>query len=149
MKLWLPPVLVVGSFAAFVVLLRADPPAFMVDANKWFIEYPEVGTAPALEVQGAVNGRDVFLQITTDNFSFSENCAAVASATMGHAHIYIDGVKHKSVYQAGTVLKNLEPGKRKISVSLNVLPDHKFITHNGVPIQSSIWIEIANDSANG
>ncbi|OED38688.1 hypothetical protein AB833_18535 [Chromatiales bacterium (ex Bugula neritina AB1)] len=141
---WMLHVLLpVGStFALFIVFMQMDANSINT-FNDHFVEYPILEDAPSLHVDAVVNNHRVFLTMRTSNFTFSRNCIVADGETLfGHAHIYLDDTKHSSVYTPNSILENLSPGSHTVTVYLNVLPDHKFLTSNGKPIHRSIEINI-------
>ena len=98
---------------------------------------------PTIDVVARTSVDQVFFQLVTDNFVFSRDCADSENVTAGHAHVYVDSVRISSMYGSASVIKIPQPGLHKISVSLNVLPDHKFVSHKGVPVRETVVVDIA------
>ena len=64
----------------------------------------------------------------------------------GHAHIYLDGRKIDSVYEPLALPPKLAAGKYRLAVSSNLLPEHKAILVDRVPVSSEI--DLKNKESN-
>ena len=82
------------------------------------------------------------LQVTTRNFAFAPADAGRENVTgEGHAHLYVNGVKHSRLYGPWTHLDGLPEGEVEISVTLNT-NDHRPIAVNGTPVTARQIIEV-------
>lgn len=87
-----------------------------------------------------VQGWNLELQVT--NFRFApEQINRKSLTTEGHAHLYIDGKKVTRLYGSWYHLTTLEPGQRKITVTLNA-NGHEELTVDGQPIAASAIVQV-------
>lgn len=66
----------------------------------------------------------------------------------GHAHIYVNGVKHGRVYTEWNHLGKLEPGEYNIAVTLNA-NTHADYTSNGLPVIASKTVTVPEPGSHG
>jgi len=105
------------GFLLLVVLLRADIGSALFDENRLFYKVPDSVPSPALQLDLA------------------------GEPLVGHAHVYLNGRKIASVFEPRAFLpelSDLAPGKHRLTVSLNILPDHRAIMIDGEPVSSDI-----------
>ena len=82
---------------------------------------------------GATGG--FVVAITTTGFTFDESAVDGDHVDgIGHAHIYVDGVKVSRIFTDSYQLEPLEPGEHQIRVELNS-NDHRVYTSGGLAIQ--------------
>ncbi len=74
------------------------------------------------------------LHVITENFTFSPLAAGSAHVPgQGHAHVYVNGVKHGRVYGPWMHLDGLPKGRVEVSVTLNT-NDHRPLSAGGSPV---------------
>lgn len=123
-------------FGGYYSLLQANPPSWLSNKNRLFQEIQPNQKEPTLTVEKIQTGHVLELILDTDNFKFSEACnTSPDEELMGHAHIYIDGKKVGTVYEPKATLVLDEPGIHQVTVTLNALPSHRFLSINGKAIQ--------------
>ncbi|MEM6638839.1 MAG: hypothetical protein AAF610_02965 [Pseudomonadota bacterium] len=91
-------------------------------------------------VDDAISGINLYLD--TVNFDFDAhqvNSAVVMNE--GHAHLYVDGVKHARLYAPYFHLAGLSPGPHELTVAL-LAHDHYAFALKGVPISDSITVVV-------
>ncbi|MEW9918086.1 hypothetical protein AB2B41_00590 [Marimonas sp. MJW-29] len=82
------------------------------------------------------------LHVMTENFAFSPLNASGRNLTgEGHAHLYVNGVKHGRLYAEWMHLDNLPKGEVEIAVSLNT-NDHRPLAVGGSAITARQIIEV-------
>lgn len=91
-------------------------------------------------MQDVVNGVNLKLQVS--DFSFTpENVNQVNVSNEGHAHLFIDGVKHGRVYGEWFYVGDLELGPHEFVVKLSQ-NDHSDHLENGIAIQSGQTFDV-------
>lgn len=116
------------------VTAGAMPMAQMVDhgAHHGTLEVDAVGAPQvALSVtRDALDGWNVTLQ--TANFTFTPDAPGKDHAPgTGHAHLFIDGVKHARLYSPHFHLPELPPGTYEVTVSLATNAHDYYIVGGG------------------
>jgi len=137
------------GFLLLVVSLRTDVGTALFDEDRLFFKVPDSIPKPALRLELNSTGGVQVLRIRTENFVFANMCELPRAdePLVGHAHLYIDGRKIGSVYEPQAFLPQLSelpPGNHRITVSLNILPDHSAITVDGMPVSSDIDFFVAD-----
>ena len=135
--------LLCAGFLMFVMLLRLDVGTALFDEDRLLFNVPDSVPAPELQLELRATGGIHVLRLHTENFIFANMCKLpkAGEALVGHAHLYIDGRKISSVYEPQVFLPQLTelpPGKHKLTISLNILPDHSAITVDGAPVTSDL-----------
>ena len=101
-------------------------------------EHVSVKVGAVAESEGGVN-----LYLLTHGWTWSpENVNNRHVPGEGHAHIYVDGVKVGRAYGPYHYLSGLEPGERRIRVTLNS-NDHSALTYEGQPVEASTTVTVA------
>lgn len=134
--------ILVSGFATLVLLLRADFGMALFDKERFFFTVPDSMPAPTLRVELADWGGEQLLRLHTENFRFANYCqtAEIGQSLSGHAHLYVNGRKVASIYEPMTFLPKLPTGKHRITISLNVLPDHRAILVGSTPVSADVVI---------
>ena len=140
-----------AGFLLLVILLRTDVGASLFDQDSLFYELPDSALTPKLELELDFAGDNYAVRIHTENFLFAHMCTnpETDEVLVGHAHVYLDGRKIDSVYEPLALLPKLAAGKYRLTVSLNLLPDHKAILVNGVPVSTEIELVIPESNNRG
>lgn len=82
------------------------------------------------------------LEVMTDKFAFSPQNASLENvAGEGHAHVYVNGMKHGRLYATWTHLAVLPKGEVEVSVSLNS-NDHRPLFVGGKPVAATQTITV-------
>lgn len=82
------------------------------------------------------------LELQVANFKFApERVNQEGDYTEGHAHLYINGKKITRIYGNWYYLSSLEPGRNKITVTLNA-NNHHTLTYKGTVIENSQFVEV-------
>jgi hypothetical protein len=125
---------------ALVALLRADLGQYLVTQDDLFYRLPPSVLAPTLRLRLDKLGSAPVLRLVTENFRFADYCEPpkAGEPIVGHAHLYLNGRKHASVYEPVIFLHHLPPGEQIVTVSLNVLPDHRTIMVDGMPVSQEL-----------
>jgi len=131
------------GFLLLVVLLRADIGSALFDENRLFYKVPDSVPSPALQLDLEYTGGAHVLNLNTEHFRFADVCRTpqAGEPLVGHAHVYLNGRKIASVFEPRAFLpelSDLAPGKHRLTVSLNILPDHRAIMIDGEPVSSDI-----------
>ena len=86
------------------------------------------------------------LEAKVSNFRFApEDVNTAAKPGEGHAHLNVNDKKIARLYGSWYYLEKLQPGKNKISVSLNA-NTHENLTHNGEMIQDTEIVTVPASS---
>lgn len=86
----------------------------------------------------------VDVNIATEGFRFAPDLVDQPHASgVGHAHIYLNGVKLGRVFESHYHIADLEPGQNVIRVSLNS-NDHSELTYDGAPVESTAIVVVPN-----
>ncbi len=86
------------------------------------------------------------LEARVSNFRFApEDINTADRPGEGHAHLYVNGKKITRLYGSWYYLEKLQPGKNKITVSLNA-NSHEILTHNGEMIQDTEIVTVPASS---
>ncbi|WP_274364579.1 hypothetical protein [Paenibacillus thermotolerans] len=80
---------------------------------------PKEEYKPTLDVALEIDGNDVTVTIITDLSISAEHYGHAREAGEGHIHMYLDDGPKEGVKQEKTVIKDLDPGKHKLRVSLH------------------------------
>lgn len=147
----------------FDVELHLNPPA----DHSGMSMGPESGTVPAAD--GMTHGGPVpapegmgvsislapdsedglNLQILTTGFEWSpEGAGGEHVAGEGHAHVYVDGIKHARAYGPWLHLAGLEAGIRQVRVTLNA-NNHGEYARDGQPLAAEASAEVTVAGAGG
>lgn len=134
-------ILIVG-FVTLVVLLRTDFGTTLFDKEQLFYMVPASMPTPTLRVESGEWAGERILRLHTENFRFASYCKApeTGQPLSGHAHLYVDGRKVMSVYKPVIFIPKLPVGKHRLTISLNVLPDHRAIMVEGRPVSMDVDI---------
>jgi len=140
--------MLIAGFILLVVLLRTDLGTALFDKERLFYKVPLTIPKPELHLELDSTGGSHMLWLHTENFVFANMCKTpkAGESIVGHAHLYINGRKTGSLYEPHVYLPELSelpPGNHKLTVSLNILPDHRSITVNGVPVSADIDFFVA------
>lgn len=132
-----------AGFILLVVLLRTDIGSVLFDEDRLFYKVPSSVPAPALQLKLDYTGGTHVLHMNTTHFVFANLCKIpqAGESLVGHAHVYLDGRKIGSVYEPLAFLpqlSSLSPGNHRLTVSLNILPDHRALMIDGAPVSSEI-----------
>ena len=77
------------------------------------------------------------MRVETTDFTFNEDMADGPHVPgVGHAHLYLDGVKLQRLYHRDATIGALPPGSYLVRVTLNT-NDHRVYMHKGAPISAS------------
>lgn len=127
-----------------IALLRSDLGKHLVDEDDLFYKLPSSVPAPSLDLRLARLGNEPVLRLDTENFRFADYCRPpeAGKPLLGHAHLYLNGRKHASLYEPVIFLRYLPPGEHTLTISLNVLPDHRAIMVNGVPVSRNLRLRL-------
>ena len=96
----------------------------------------------------------VNVSIVTEGFRFApELVDQPHTPGVGHAHIYVDGVKLGRVFDTEYHIDELPPGEHEIRVSLNT-NDHSELEYDGKKVESIVTVTVpdvgqADDAADG
>nr|CAA6830703.1 MAG: Unknown protein [uncultured Thiotrichaceae bacterium] len=128
--------ILIAGFLTLVVLLRTDFGTALFDKERLFYVVPASVPTPILQVELDEWGGERILRLHTENFRFANYCKVpeTEQPLSGHAHLYIDGRKVMSVYEPVMFLPKLPTGKYRLTISLNILPDHRAIMVEGKPV---------------
>jgi hypothetical protein len=128
---------IVAAFIILVGLLRWESQSLLFDREDYFYDLPESAPAPRLGMDLVTLDDDrLMVNLNTRNFSFSKLCGfSTSGLALGHAHLFVDGKKIQSLYQNSAVIGPLPPGPHTITVTLNVLPDHRALVYAGRPLE--------------
>ena len=103
--------------------------------------------AVAITATAGVRG-EVDVQIKTDNWRWApEAVDQDHEPGVGHAHVYVDGVKISRVFGPEYHLENLDPGMREIRVTLNA-NNHSELMIDGEVVDATAMVAIP-ESAEG
>ena len=87
----------------------------------------------------ALSGWNIFLDV--ENFTFAPEMVNQPHAVnIGHAHLYLNGIKVARLYGTAYHLANVPEGQSVITVSLNT-NDHSDMALNGTPIEARVVID--------
>lgn len=107
------------------------------------LEIPVGQAVPTVDLTvhpDAVKG--VNLEVKVANFRFApEKINQESKLTEGHGHLYIDGKKMTRLYGSWYYLADLEPGQRKITVTLNA-NGHENLVHQGKMIEDTEVVSV-------
>ncbi|MGR3804635.1 copper chaperone PCu(A)C [Marinibacterium profundimaris] len=97
--------------------------------------------APDLALTATPDGDGWVLRVETENFTFNEDLADGPHVPgVGHAHLYLDGLKLQRLYQRDARIGALLPGRYTVRVTLNT-NDHRIYAKDGKPISVTAIIE--------
>lgn len=138
------------GFLGLVLLLRSDFGAALFDEDRLFYRVPASVPAPSLRLEMDEWGGARILRLHTENFRFASYCKVpeAGKPLLGHAHLYVDGRKVASLYEPVAFLPELSAGEHRLTVSLNLLPDHRTLMVEGVPVSKDMDIRV-EDSGTG
>jgi len=136
-------VLLLG-FLVLVILLRSDLGRYLFDEDSLFYKLPVSVPKPSLRLEVMQWGGSPILRLHTENFVFADYCLPPQSGEplLGHAHLYLNGRKQTSLYGPFIFLRDLPPGDHTLTVSLNVLPDHRAIMVDGLPVSTDLRLRL-------
>ena len=104
------------------------------------IEIPSEKPVPKVDLfvyQDTMKGWNLHIKLT--NFQFSpETVNQNSNINEGHAHLYINDKKITRIYSNWYYLGNLEPGKNKITVSLNTNKHENLVSNNQMIMDTEI-----------
>ncbi len=113
------------------------------DAHHKMMEIPEAQAIPSVNLivhPDPMRGYNLEVQVT--NFKFApENVNTAARPGEGHAHLYVNGKKIARLYGNWYYLENLQPGKNKITVSLNA-NSHEVLARDRKIIQDTEIVQV-------
>lgn len=136
------------TFICLIGLLRWESGELLFRPKDFIYEISEGTILPYLGVKiKTTDQRMAHIQLETRNFTFSRLCGPNASGILqGHAHLFLDGRKLKSMYIPFEMIGPLKKGVHRIGVTLNIMPDHRVISSRGKPlfIEKDIHIETGN-----
>lgn len=93
----------------------------------------------------SITGWNIFL--TVENFTFAPEMANQPHvANVGHAHLYLNGIKVARLYGTAYHLADIHEGRHRLTVSLNT-NDHADLALNGTPIEASVVITVPPEQA--
>lgn len=144
---WAVQSLMLGCLALFWFAMRSDTGQWFSDTTDFAIEmgHLDADATPTLSLHANANANgDIFVVLNTENFRFSKQCLNPSDKgpPVGHAHLYVDGKKQMSVYEPQALLRNMPSGKHVLTATLNVLPNHEFITLSGKPLEQHLTFEV-------
>jgi hypothetical protein len=136
--------LVLLGFVALVGLLRVDLGRPLFDEDTLFYRLPPSVPAPSLSLRVGRWGEEPVLLLVTENFRFAHAFRPPRPGVplIGHAHLYLDGRKHASLYEPVASLHHLPAGEHTLTVSLNVLLDHRTIMVEGLPLSQDLRLRL-------
>jgi hypothetical protein len=139
---------VLGTFICLIGLLRWESGGLLFRQKDFIYEISKGALLPYLGVKiQTTDQRMANIQLETRNFTFSRLCGPNASGVLqGHAHLFLDGRKLKSMYIPFETIGPLKKGVHRIGVSLNIMPDHRVISYQGSPffVEADIHIDTDN-----
>ncbi|GAA4710083.1 hypothetical protein [Brevibacillus fulvus] len=95
----------------YMYATQAEPTGSTVDV--------QAEQKPGMEVTYALHGKDLHLQLTVTNFTFSlENMGKENKAGEGHVHLYMDGKKVAKIFDRQFVYKDIPAGHHEMVVEL-------------------------------
>lgn len=113
------------------------------DVHRKMMEIPDAQPIPSVNLivhPDPMRGYNLEVQVT--NFKFApENVNTAARPGEGHAHLYVNGKKIARLYGNWYYLENLQPGKNKITVSLNA-NSHEVLARDGKIIQDTEIVQV-------
>ena len=87
----------------------------------------------------ALSGWNIYLDV--ENFTFAPEMVNQPNvANVGHAHLYLNGVKVARLYGTAYHLADVREGQNTVTVSLNT-NDHSDMALNGTPVAASLVID--------
>ena len=127
-----------------ITLLRSDLGKYLVDEDDLFYKLPSSVPVPSLSLRLSHLGTEPVLRLDTENFRFADYCRPpeAGKPILGHAHLYLNGRKHASLYEPVIFLRHLPPGEHTLTISLNVLPDHRAIMVDGAPVSRDLRLRL-------
>lgn len=138
---WLSYAFILLSFIGLVALLRLDIQQALFSEQALFYDVPESIPTPSL-VADIIESSPGYraIRLKSDNFVLAEACILpeAGESLVGHAHLYADGKKVASLYEAVTLLPQDVAADAKLIVSLHLLPDHRAIRVDGVPVMADV-----------
>ena len=85
------------------------------------------------------------MEVQVTNFRFApERVNTASTGNEGHGHLYIDGQKITRLYSDWYYLGMLEPGIRKIRVSLHG-NNHEALAVEGQRVEQTITVQVGGD----
>lgn len=79
----------------------------------------ETAAKPTLDVQVETSDRNATVTVTTNMKISEEHVGMTRVQGEGHIHLYVDGGEKVVVTDSKYVIKNLQPGKHQVNVSLH------------------------------
>ncbi|WP_428924895.1 hypothetical protein [Marinibacterium sp. SX1] len=105
------------------------------------VQVPQDRPVPTLSIQVSPDGDRWAVRVETTDFTFNEDMADGPHVPgVGHAHLYLDGVKLQRLYHRDATIGALPPGSYLVRVTLNT-NDHRVYMHKGAPISATARIE--------
>lgn len=129
-----------GPVTAQARVAEPDPMA-MHHAHMGMVETPADQPAPTVALEVWSEGDGWALRVETENFTLNEDMADGPHVPgVGHAHLYLDGLKLQRLYSRDVHIGALPPGRYTVRVTLNA-NDHRVYMLGGAPITATAEIE--------
>lgn len=120
-------------------IISHSPP----DNHDQIMEIPSGQAVPTVDLvvhKDTMKGYNLEVKVT--NFKFApERVNSTAIPGEGHPHIYVNNQKLTRLYGSWYYLENLQPGRNKITLSLNAY-NHMALAHNGKRISDTKVVNV-------
>lgn len=106
---------------------------------------PEGEPSPALSLQVAPDGEAWRVALEVDGFTFSEEAVdGPHQPGVGHAHLYLNGLKLQRLYGTEAVIGALPEGAHEVRVTLNT-NDHRSYAVDGKVVSAAVVIAVGGE----
>lgn len=108
-----------------------------------FVAVPADRPVPRLDLSAHPTAHGTWLVILrAEHFTFSDLCGLYGPKTMvGHAHIYVDGIKVGAAHLPHIDIGALSAGERTLSATLHA-GDHRAYIHDSAPITARVTVQV-------
>lgn len=133
-----------GAVTAQALVVPADPQAMHMEhmAHMDQVEVPADRPAPEVDLTVTADGIGWAVQVEMQNFTLNEDMADGPHVPgVGHAHLYLDGIKLQRLYHRDAHIGALPPGRYTLRVTLNS-NDHRLYAKDGAPIIALTTLEV-------
>ncbi|MBB97043.1 MAG: hypothetical protein CML68_20900 [Rhodobacteraceae bacterium] len=111
-------------------------------AHAAMVPVPQGRPVPKVQVTVKPDGDGWKVRVETTDFTFNEDMADGPHVPgVGHAHLYLDGIKLTRLYHRDTHIGALLPGTYLVRVTLNS-NDHRVYMHEGKPLSGTASITV-------
>lgn len=111
-------------------------------AHMGHVMLPDDQPAPEISMTVTPDGSGWAVHVETHNFTLNEDMADGPHVPgVGHAHLYLDGLKLQRLFRRDAHVGALPPGRYTLRVTLNA-NDHRVYMQDGVPISATAVIEV-------